>query len=54
MGGGNDRSARLQQLAAASVDSVCDWAEKICLIPAPSYEERERAEFVAAAFDKSA
>ena len=52
MGGGNDRSARLQQLAAASVDSVCDWAEKICLIPAPSYEERERAEFVAAAFEQ--
>ena len=51
MGGGNDRNARLQQLAAASVGSVCDWAEKICLIPAPSYEERERAEFVAAAFD---
>ncbi|MGA7672294.1 MAG: M20/M25/M40 family metallo-hydrolase [Nitrolancea sp.] len=52
MGGGSDLNARLQQLAAASVDSVCDWAEKICLIPAPSYEERERAEFVAAAFEQ--
>lgn len=51
MGGGRDRDAQLRRLAAASVESVCDWAEKICLIPAPSYEERERAEFVAKSFE---
>ncbi len=50
MGGGNDRGALLRRLAAASVGPVCDWAEKICLVPAPSYEEMPRAEFVAEAF----
>ncbi len=52
MGGGSDQKARLRRLAAASVDSVCDWAEKICLVPAPSYEEEERARFVAKAFQQ--
>jgi tripeptide aminopeptidase len=52
VGGGSDRKAHLRRLAASSVDEVCDWAEKICLVPAPSYEERERAEFVAKAFEQ--
>ncbi len=49
---GTDRGADIRRLAAASVGPVCDWAEKICLIPAPSYEERERAEFVASLFEQ--
>ncbi len=53
MGGGSDRGAHLRRLAAASVGPVCDWAEKICLVPSPSYEERERAEIVAGLFKQS-
>lgn len=52
MGGGKDQNSHLRQLATASVSDVCDWAEKICLVPAPSYEERTRAEFVAKAFEQ--
>lgn len=52
MGGGKDQNAHLRRLAEASVGEVCDWAEKICLVPAPSYEERTRAEFVAKAFEQ--
>jgi tripeptide aminopeptidase len=46
-----DRRARLQRLADDMVPSVATLAERICLIPAPSYEEEERARFVAGEFE---
>ena len=47
VGGLRDQKAHLRELAASSLDAVCDLTEQICLIPAPSYDERQRAEFVA-------
>lgn len=49
MGGVDNRKAHLRELAAASLGAVCDLTEQICLIPAPSYAEQRRAEFVAEA-----
>jgi acetylornithine deacetylase/succinyl-diaminopimelate desuccinylase-like protein len=48
--GGSDVKAQLRQLAASAVDDVRAWAEQICLVPAPSYQEAARAQFVAGAF----
>jgi acetylornithine deacetylase/succinyl-diaminopimelate desuccinylase-like protein len=36
----------LRELAASSLKAVCDLTERICLIPAPTYAEHRRAEFV--------
>lgn len=52
MAGVSDQTVQLRELAVSSVAAVCDWAEKICLIPAPSYDEQPRATFVARAFQE--
>jgi tripeptide aminopeptidase len=51
VGGEHDQKTRLRELAASSLDAISDLTEQVCLIPAPSYAERQRAEFVAKQFD---
>jgi acetylornithine deacetylase/succinyl-diaminopimelate desuccinylase-like protein len=48
----DQRFAALRRLADEAVPAVADLAEQICLIPAPSYEETERAHFVAAELER--
>lgn len=43
----HDQLATLRKLAAAALPAICDLTEAVCLIPAPSYHEERRAEFVA-------
>jgi tripeptide aminopeptidase len=51
VGGEHDQKTRLRELAASSLNAISDLTEQVCLIPAPSYAERQRAEFVAKQFD---
>jgi acetylornithine deacetylase/succinyl-diaminopimelate desuccinylase-like protein len=43
----HDQLATLRKLASAALPTICDLTEAICLIPAPSYHEEQRARFVA-------
>ena len=51
MGRERDQRIHLRKLAARSLESVCNLTEQVCLIPAPSFAESERAEFVATQFE---
>ena len=51
VGGEHDQKIHLRKLAASSLEAVCTLTEQVCLIPAPSFAERQRAEFVAKQFE---
>lgn len=47
-----DQLANLTRLSEAAREQVIALTEKICLVPAPSYEEQERANLVAGEFSR--
>lgn len=47
-----DQLANLTRLSEAARERVIALTEKICLVPAPSYEEQERANLVAGEFSR--